>query len=69
MEAIKIRSNLGHCLSIDLFGEILATYNSYNIILSHMHPKFSRDGRVSGYLGQCPKFDRIFILIASLSYY
>ena len=31
-----------------------------------MLPKFSREGRVAGYLGQCPKYDRIFILIASL---
>ena len=37
-----------------------------HIILSHMRPKFSREGRVAGYLGQCPRFDRIFIFIASL---
>ena len=32
-----------------------------------MRPKFSREGRVAGYLGQCPKYDQIFIFIASLS--
>ena len=31
-----------------------------------MSPKFSWEWRVAGYLGQYPKFDQIFILIASL---
>jgi hypothetical protein len=35
--------------------------------LSHMHPNFNREGRVAGYWGQCPKFDRILFLMASLT--
>ena len=34
-------------------------------IISHMHRNFNREG--AGYLGQCPKFDRIFFLMASLT--
>ena len=32
-----------------------------------MRPNFSREGWVAGYLGQCPKFDRFFFLMASLT--
>ena len=31
-----------------------------------MRPNFSREGCVAGYLGQCPKFDRILFWKASL---
>ena len=34
--------------------------------LLYMCTKFSREGRVAGYLGQCPRFDQTFIFIASL---
>jgi hypothetical protein len=36
-------------------------------ILSQMRPKFSREGWVAGFFGQCPKFDRIFFFMASLT--
>ena len=32
-----------------------------------MRPNFTREGWVAGHLGQCPKFDQIFFLMASLT--